>query len=140
MSIIEPLSDEIISEKQSILKEVLISLSKKTIKEDDPIFDKCAEKLVLVYSEDYRQFYSELYPIILEISDGDISNIDALLFNVESLRIRVKEDYDNEKKFPPYLYGKLIKLSDHLTLEYLRYVYSLEMERKIDDSSLKSED
>lgn len=122
MTPVKPLNDDVISEKQSILSKTLVFLSNGLIIEDsEKIFENCANDLVKVYSDDYRQFYSDIYPIIDDIYDGDSYNLEALLFNVESLRIHVRDNWSTGK-YPDYLYGKLIKLSDHLTLEYQRYV------------------
>ena len=78
--------------------------------------------------------YSELYPILLKIYHGPEGDLDMLVSNLENLRSFVGEDYkqaEGKRAYSPYLYGRILKLSDHINLEYQRLMESDEVRKEI---------
>ena len=140
MSGINPLSNEIIAEKEAKLFEVLNILSCELDEETaNDTLNECVLKLIQIYDHNYRQQYSRLYPYLAEVCYGDLYNLEALIFNIELLRIHVRDSLENEIEYPEYLYGALIKLSDHINLEYQRYVDTKELRDQIEESFMESE-
>lgn len=122
------LDDVVIEEKRDKLKVLLFRLAKDY--DDDP--DRTVEELSEIYDNGYRQMYSEIFPIISEIrSSGEYGGLDFLTGNLEYAREHVKEliqksseewSEDEEKVVSrcESLYGKILKLSDHVNLEVQR--------------------
>ena len=137
---IEPLSDEIVSKRCELLYDVLTDLSfELKVETVNYVLETAAVNLAAVYSDGYRQMYSELYEMLVNLSDGDLYNLMPLMENMESLRDHVRDTWfqdenlkDEDKRYPPYLYGCVLKLSDHLSLEYQRYSQSAELHEEID--------
>lgn len=125
---LKPLDDDVIEEKRDKLKVLLFRLAKDY--DDDP--DRTVEELSEIYDNGYRQMYSEIFPIISEIrSSGEYGGLDFLTGNLEYAREHVKEliqksseerSEDEEKVVSrcESLYGKILKLSDHVNLEVQR--------------------
>lgn len=77
--LISPLDDDVIEEKRDKLKVLLFRLAKDY--DDDP--DRTVEELSEIYDNDYRQMYSEIFPIISEIrSSGEYGGLDFLTGNL----------------------------------------------------------
>ncbi len=113
---IDPLPDDVIEERRSMLRELLIRLADGYL-ESDSLKD-AATTLSEIYADGYRQMYSEIFPTILGIynNSDNKSGLDILTENMETLRGCIK----NETEYDPSLYGKVLKLSDHINLEVQR--------------------
>lgn len=126
--LILPLDDEVVEEKRDKLRSLLLRLSEQY--EDD--YEDTIASLLEIYDGGYRQMYSEIFPIIVEIwfinsPDG----LDFLTDNMECVRQSIKEHIRDRSKEPSEdktkdpdefkkLYGRVLKLSDHINLEVQR--------------------
>lgn len=113
-----PLDDAVIEEKREKLKDLLIHLAD----DYDDNLDDTIEILNKMYCDGYRQMYSEIFPIIVDISKNKKGGLDLLTENMESVRLRIKQLVQDDEKIDTYknLYGKVLKLSDHINLEVQR--------------------
>lgn len=116
--IIIPLDDDILGDKRNKLKKLLTELSKAYL--SDSNVDYILKELSEIYDGGYRQMYSEIFPIIVEIHNTDQSGLDFLTENMEYIRGHMRDQYDKPDLYPSDLYGKIIKLSDHINLEVQR--------------------
>lgn len=126
--LILPLDDEIIEEKRDKLRSLLLHLSEQY---DDDL-DDTINTLSEIYDGGYRQMYSEIFPIIVEIwFNGHPGGLDFLTDNMELVRQHIKEQIQNAPDEPSdddkkalnrykQLYGRVLKLSDHISLEVQR--------------------
>lgn len=125
--LIEPLDDAVLEEKRDKLRALLNRLAD----DYDKYPDKTVESLLEIYSDGYRQMYSDIFPIIVDIrSRKQKGGLDFLTDNLESVRAHIKdiiqssidtrEEADSELNSYTELYGKVLKLSDHVNLEVQR--------------------
>jgi len=131
MPLIEPLDEETASAKQEQLADLLFTLSNDYVNEEEDSIEYRVSELSDIYGGGFRHLYSNMHLIIAEIYNGDPYNVVVLLENIELLRTHVKSNWEM-KEYPEHLYGNLLKLSDHLNLEYQRHIESLELQAKID--------
>ena len=121
---LRPLSDDVVSKRRDELKVLLERMSSNYIT-DTHEFDILIEKFDEIYSDEYRQMYSELYPMISgSLDKHDIDESCPLIDNFEMLRNYIKEKMLIDKKMEEkleHLYGKILKLSDHVNLEIQRH-------------------
>lgn len=129
---IPPLSGELVSRKRDLLIEVLEDMSKAYLDENSHDLEVYASKMSKVYSDEYRQLYSELFPILTNISGGDAYSLQPLSTNLVSL-YRYVGMSDEWKQKDPTLFGHLLKLSDHVNLEVQRMVERIENDEKFGD-------
>lgn len=122
-----PLDDEVIEEKRDELRSLLLRLSEQY---DDDL-DGTISRLSEIYEGGYRQMYSEIFPIIVEIWFNKYpGGLDFLTDNMELVRQRIKDLIQNYPDEPSddsgilegykHLYGRVLKLSDHINLEVQR--------------------
>ncbi len=125
--LIEPLNDAVLEDKRDKLRTLLNRLSDNY----DTSPDETVESLFEIYSDGYRQMYSEIFPMIVDIrSEKQKGGLDFLTNNLESVREYIKDiiqKYDDSKEERHYdldsykrLYGRVLKLSDHVNLEVQR--------------------
>ena len=101
---------------------------------DDSETRELAIQFKTLYSNKFRHYYSDFFPIIVEISKDDSGcSLEFLSNNIENLRAIVEEDYINGEKEFQGLYMPLSKLSDHINLEIARYNYYSSNEQKVKD-------
>ncbi len=135
--LILPLDDAVLEEKRDKLKTLLNRLADGY----DEDLDQTVSSLADIYSKGYRQMYSEIFPMIVDIRSRRLKDgLEFLTGNLESVREHIKdlmqdstcsseagqafvESYRN-------LYGNVLKLSDHVNLEVQR----------LDDSEENRED
>lgn len=129
---IPSLQDEVVAKKRDLLIDILFDMSNAYLEDDSEDFEKYADMMSFVYSEEYRQLYSELFPILMAISGGDVDRLQPLTSNLVSLYRYVgkSEEWANED---PELFGHLLKLSDHVNLEMQRMVERTEYEERFDE-------
>lgn len=135
------MDDDVIEDKRNKLKALLFRLAE----DYDDNLDRTVGDLSEIYDNGYRQMYSEIFPIISEIRNGDrCGGLDFLTGNLEYVREYVKEliqkpcDEQTEAEKAALsrckgLYGKILKLSDHVNLEVQRlqdseYIRKTELE------------
>ena len=126
---IEPLPESTLEERREKLKSLLRSMSSEYfISEAD--MASASETLSNIYSDGYRQMYSEIFPMIIEINDDSDcdDSMEFLTYNMEVVRRYIGDHMD---RYPEYLYGKVLKLSDHVNLEVQRYQDSEELRRDL---------
>ena len=122
---IQPIEDDIVTEKNDKLERFLKEISQVIVYEEDDI--RHFESTIMdIYSGDYRQMYSMIHPQIIRIhSEG--CDLDVLVSNLETIRLHMSSrirsddghadpDIDNLKDS----YGRLLKLSDHVSMEVQR--------------------
>lgn len=108
---------------------------------EDSEIRKEAISFKTLYSSNFRHYYSEFFPIIVDIAkDGSGYSLEYLSNNIESLRALVETDYVNGEKEFKGLYMPLSKLSDHINLEIARYAYYSSNEQKVKDLERKNQD
>lgn len=116
MSLIEYFDDDTVTERRNMLLSALYDLSDFYMEEEKDL-ESFARRMSLVYEGGYRHVYSDLYPALMAIHDGDPSDLDVLCTNLDTLYRHVGSHW-NEKDSE--LYGHLLKLSDHVNLEVQR--------------------
>ena len=130
--VIPPLQDEVVAKKRDALIDILFDMSNVYLEDNSEEIERYASRMSSVYSDEYRQLYSELFPILMAISDGDADNLQPLTSNLVSLYRYV----GSSKKWAeedPELFGHLLKLSDHVNLEMQRMVERTEYNEKFDE-------
>ena len=123
---IKPLPDDNVRVKRNSLRNTLEQLSKSSIDGDSETVIEYIETFRSIYSDGYRQMYSELYPLLLDITLESEDGIDCLTNNMEVIRNEIahRSDVDGD------LYGHILKLSDHISLESQRISESKQYESK----------
>ena len=95
--LIEPLDDAVLEDKRDKLRTLLNRLSDNY----DTSPDETVESLFEIYSDGYRQMYSEIFPMIVDIrSEKQKGGLDFLTNNLESVREYIKDiiqKYDDSK-------------------------------------------
>ena len=124
-------------------KELLIKLAKPTDLSDKTKRDKAYKELEGIYLKDgekeFRHFYSDIFEILLEVSEGPVSSA------TEYLGLSVKDLYDNyddyinsRKKTNINIKSNLSKLYDHVSLELARLSLTGNLKRDVtSDKSMK---
>ena len=100
---IPPLQDEVVAKKRDVLIEILFEMSNMYLEDNSEEIERYASRMSSVYSDEYRQLYSEL-----------TTNLVSLYRYVGSSKKWAEVD--------PELFGHLLKLSDHVNLEMQRMV------------------
>ena len=125
--------------RQKALKDCLYQMASNCM--EDSEIRKEAISFKTLYSSNFRHYYSEFFPIIVDIAkDGSGYSLEYLSNNIESLRALVETDYVNGEKEFKGLYMPLSKLSDHINLEIARYAYYSSNEQKVKDLERKNQD
>ena len=140
VSIIAPLKQEDVESRRKKLEEALEELSSQKV--DDSDLDRIAHDLESVYADGYRQMYSELYPKMSTIQKGPKGDLEVLIINLEAILAMVREDHLREDRphvYEEYLYGSILKLTDHINLEWQRMVQNQELDDRIQESVRKIE-
>lgn len=119
--VIPPLQDEVVAKKRDVLIEILFEMSNMYLEDNSEEIERYASRMSSVYSDEYRQLYSELFPILMAISDGDADSLQPLTTNLVSL-YRYVGSSKKWAEVDPELFGHLLKLSDHVNLEMQRMV------------------
>lgn len=130
--VIPPLQDEVVAKKRDALIDILFDMSNVYLEDNSEEIERYASRMSSVYSDEYRQLYSELFPILMAISDGDADSLQPLTSNLVFLYRYV----GSSKKWAeedPELFGHLLKLSDHVNLEMQRMVERTEYNEKFDE-------
>lgn len=136
MTKISPLSFEVARDKSNALRKLLDDLCKEMGNGD---LEKYAKVLSGIYSNGYRQMYSDIYPMLLDIYRYDNTALDMVIENLTSIRKYVGSTYkedensDDKHEYDEELYGKILKLTDHINLEYQRLRENLSLENAQDD-------
>lgn len=81
MSSIRPLPDEVVAIKRDSLSRMLLELSDHYI-DDNLQFERYASRMSEAYSQEYRQLYSELFPILMRISGGDADDLQLEIVSI----------------------------------------------------------
>ena len=82
---IPPLQDEVVAKKRDALIDILFDMSNVYLEDNSEEIERYASRMSSVYSDEYRQLYSELFPILMAISDGDADSLQPLTTNLVSL-------------------------------------------------------
>ena len=80
--VIPPLQDEVVAKKRDVLIEILFEMSNMYLEDNSEEIERYASRMSSVYSDEYRQLYSELFPILMAISDGDADSLQPLTTNL----------------------------------------------------------
>lgn len=127
-----PLEEDVVEEKRKKLGKVLEDLSHMM---DNDGLDHIAHELESIYDREYRQLYSELYPRLVRIRDGPEGDLDLLLDNLEAIRTMVRDDYlKGGRRYRDYLFGSVLKLSDHINLEWQRMIQNKDLDDRTKES------
>ena len=104
---------------------------------------KYAYKLRNLYAQGFRHSYSLFFPIITEIGEDTVSNVEFLANNLEQIKNIVEKDNLKDDKEFKKLYSPLLKLTDHINLEIARYLSYMKreeqaaiLEQKIEKSNI----
>lgn len=139
MSPVKPLPPSTVSSKRDLLINILFELSKGYLDNDEHEMDYYASKFSEVYSDGYRQLYSELFPVLSSISNDDADRLQPLSSNLFHLHRYVGQS-EHWSKSNPELFGHLLKLSDHVNLEVQRMVEHQNNEDRFNDLYSESSD
>lgn len=132
MSHINPLPKDVVAKKRDDLIDVLYDMSAGYLDDDGKEIEDYACTMSRIYSDGYRQLYSELYPILTAISGGDPDSLQPLTTNLVSL-YRYVGSSEKWAREDPGLFGHLLKLSDHVNLEMQRMVERTANEEMFDE-------
>lgn len=117
--------------KQDLLKELILRMStiEGGLLAEDGV-KTAAEELKEIYSKNFRHQYSDIFPVIREITEKtEQYDSDILLENVRSIREYVEQQHNTTRQFDA-LYWPLLKLMDHINLELARLsVFSVDERR-----------
>ncbi len=140
MQLIEPLPADVVAERKRLFEEAIRDLIENPALDemDDAVKDDYLRRFEEIYSDGYRQFYSAIHPILHDYSVED-GSLDGLAFTLETLREYLTRN-DVNSRYPEYLYGCILKLSDHVNLEVQRLQTQLGLEKEIEDSRKKLEE
>lgn len=130
--VIPPLPEEEVAKKRDALIDILFDMSEIYLEDNSDEFEAYATRMSEVYSGEYRQLYSELFPLLMAISGGDADSLQPLTTNLVSL-YRYVGSSKKWKEDDPELFGHLLKLSDHVNLEMQRLVERTEYNEKFDE-------
>lgn len=119
--VISPLPVKAVADKRDALINILFDLSDTYLEDNSGELESYASKMSEIYSDGYRQLYSELFPILMAISKGDADSLQPLTTNLVSLYRYVGSSKEWREK-DSELFGHLLKLSDHVNLEMQRMV------------------
>lgn len=93
---IEPMPPGLVAERYKRLESLLKKLAEAGIlEEEDRSLDNYVSELTEIYSDEYRQMYSQLYPILIDISDGDPYILEPLVMNLETLKYHINRNPRN---------------------------------------------
>lgn len=130
--VIPPLPEEEVAKKRDALIDILFDMSEIYLEDDSDELETYATRMSEVYSGEYRQLYSELFPLLMAISDGDADSLQPLTSNLVSL-YRYVGSSEKWKDEDPELFGHLLKLSDHVNLEMQRMVDRTDYEERFSE-------
>lgn len=130
--VIPPLPEEEVAKKRDALIDILFDMSENYLEDDSDELETYATRMSEVYSGEYRQLYSELFPLLMAISDGDADSLQPLTSNLVSL-YRYVGSSEKWKDEDPELFGHLLKLSDHVNLEMQRMVDRTDYEERFSE-------
>lgn len=109
--------------RSQILSELLYELS-ATNGLTDKSLDRMAKDVEEIYSDGYRQQYSDLLNMLIEIEDrlGSKFNSQDLCDNLEQLSeyIRISQEADGSYRYNADAFLGITKLADHISLELQR--------------------
>ena len=108
--LIKPLDDEIVNNKNAKLHSIIEKLSSR--EDVSSIYEELLRDFIELYSNEYRHMYSEIGPMMEEL---DFQKRELLVENIEVFRNLIKKD-DRAAQ----IYGNILKLSDHMSLESRR--------------------
>lgn len=80
-----PLPEDEVAKKRDALIDILFDMSNVYLEDNSEEIERYASRMSSVYSDEYRQLYSELFPIFMAISDGDADSLQPLTTNLVSL-------------------------------------------------------
>ena len=130
--VIPPLPEEEVAKKRDSLIRILFDMSEVYLEDDSDELEMYAVRMSEVYSGEYRQLYSELFPLLMAISGGDADSLQPLTSNLVSLYRYVGRS-ERWAKEDAELFGHLLKLSDHVNLEMQRMVDRSEYEDRFSE-------
>lgn len=130
--VIKPLPEPEVARKRDSLIEVLFDMSGIYLEDNSDELEVYASRMSEIYSDGYRQLYSELFPLLMDISGGDVDSLQPLTTNLVSLYRYVGRS-DKWANDDPELFGHLLKLSDHVNLEMQRMLDRNEYEERFSE-------
>lgn len=132
MSPVKPIPLSEVSSKRDLLIHLLYKLSEDYLENDESVLEWFASQFSKVYSDGYRQLYSELFPVLSSISNDDADCLQPISSNLFCLHRYVGQS-ERWNKENPELFGHLLKLSDHVNLEVQRMVEHQNNEDRFQD-------
>ena len=126
-------------EHQRMLESILRSMAKEPLYDSEDLLPY-ADKLLKVYTADFRHSYALFFPLIVEMADEKNSyDIQFLSESLYSIQKCVEQEISKGDKKYSSLSSPLSKLSDHLRLEIARYTQYTKYESRMADLSSQNE-
>lgn len=120
-------------DNQTKLKAYILELSLNSLEVD---VDEAISKLQLIYVDDFRHYYSEIFGTITVIKNDDKYDLQVLTENINKIFQEVRARHDNpEKLIDEEFFLKAKKLYDHINLDVARIKYTETLVNKITEQN-----
>ena len=120
-------------DNQTKLKEYILELSLNSleIKVDEKI-----SELRLIYVDDFRHYYSEIFGTITIIKNDDKYDLQTLTENISKIfqEVKIKHD-ESAENINEEFFLKVKKLYDHINLDVARIKYTETLVNKITEQN-----
>lgn len=112
--------------RQEKLDELIYELSKELLTNDNKRIKQILNRLDIIYGENFKHKYSDLFPIIVEVFKEDNQyNSDYLSNNLDKLGTYLESEYSKGNKDYSGMHAQFTKLCDHLNLQMGQLSYIL---------------
>lgn len=126
--------------RQEKLTKCIYGLSERLLDEEGGEIKQIADKLALIYSDDFRHSYSDFFPVVLKIFETDNTySQDYLLDNLQKIRDLLETDYSEGKNQYKDVFSQFVKLCEHLNLQVSQLIYFSSTEEKVNDANMNLE-
>ncbi|MBR7124047.1 MAG: hypothetical protein IKC93_04165 [Candidatus Methanomethylophilaceae archaeon] len=126
MPMILPLDEEIVVSNRNKMVNLLFRMSKTSdiYSDDDSDLEDIISEIQSIYRSGYRHLYSDIYPVIVNIyNTGGEEALEILSTNLDVVRRYVAKNVSSDEhdgKYDPGLFGHVLKLYDHVSIEIQR--------------------
>lgn len=121
--------------RQAKLTEYIYQLSTVLLDEEKQETKQIADKLRMIYTDEFRHSYSDFFPVVLKIfEENNTYNSEYLLNNLQKIRELLDQDYSEGSNEYKDMYSQFVKLCEHLNLQISQLLYFTSTEEKVTDA------
>ncbi|MGN0273001.1 MAG: hypothetical protein ACI4DL_09625 [Lachnospiraceae bacterium] len=122
--------------RQAKLTEYIYELSERLFDGQSNEEKEIADKLKVIYTDNFRHSYSDFFPVVLKIFQEDNNyNGEYLMNNLQKIRDFLDIDYSNGINEYQDMYSQFIKLCEHLNLQISQLTYFSSTEEQVKDAN-----